>query len=166
MDLSYQVVSCLNIAMTITIGTTSLIAAIIILYIAGSYLGFPFGQFILRFIPNKQHMEIQTQHRQYDTVLQESRLVQEDHRKPNCTASASPGHAMARGLGAMLAVFLCFMSLLMELVSEGNKDMRGETNGWHLWRMEAVLFRVCVEGLLTLAFLRVVGRIFFWALGY
>ena len=156
MDLSSQIASCLNIAMMITIAATSLIALIAILYIAGSYLGYPFGQFILRSIPNTQHMEIQQIQHQ---------LAQEDHANPNCTASTS-GHAMARGLGAMLAFFLCFMALLMELISEGNKDNTGEANGWDLWRMEGVLFRVCVEGLLALVLLRGIGRVVYLALGY
>lgn len=124
----------------ITISITSLIAAIATLYIAGSYLGYPFGQFILRSIPNTQHMEIQPIQHQ---------LAQEGHANPSYSTSAS-GHAMARGLGAIIVFFLCFMALSMELVSEGNKDNTGEVNGWDLWRMEGALFRVCVEGLVAL----------------
>lgn len=166
MGLLSQSASCLNIAMMITVAATSLIVAIAILYITGSYLGYPFGQFILRSIPNTQHVQIQTRDQQYHTVPQQSQLAQEDDVNPNYTASAFSEHAMARGLGAMLVFFLCFMALLMELVSEGNKDNTGEANGWHLWRMEGVLFRVCVEGLLTLVLLRGIGRVVYLALGY
>lgn len=49
------------------------------------------------------------------------------HANPSFSTSAS-GHVIARGLGAMLVFFLCFMTLLMELISDGNKENTGEKN--------------------------------------
>ena len=89
MYLSSQIASCLNIVIMITIATISLIAAIAILYIAGSHLGYPFGQFILCSIPNTRNMEIQPIQHQF---------AQKDHANPSFSTSAS-GHAIARGLG-------------------------------------------------------------------
>lgn len=66
---------------------------------------------------------------------------------------------MARGIGAIFAAFLCFIASMLELFSEGHRDVRGESNGWDLWRMEGVSFRVCIEGLFMLAILRGIRRV-------
>lgn len=43
---------------------------------------------------------------------------------------------------------------MIELFLEGHKDTTGEANGWDLWRMGAVLIRVCADSILVLSILR------------
>lgn len=50
---------------------------------------------------------------------------------------------------------LCCMASVLETVFEG---VRAESSGWDPWRMEERLFRVCLEGLLTLAIMRGIRR--------
>lgn len=137
MNLSTQIISCLNITVAITIAITSLTIAIAIVYFAGSYLGYPFAQFNLRFTQPTQFQYQNTgsiQHKDTDGNFKE--------------------HEVARRLGVMLALSLYFFALMLELVFEGQRDVKGEGSEWNPWRMEALLFRVCFEDLLTLAILR------------
>lgn len=62
MAFSAQIVYCLHTTITIIIASTSIITAIVVIFAAGSYLGYPFGQFILRFIPDTQPIQTQYQH--------------------------------------------------------------------------------------------------------
>lgn len=148
MDLSTQIISCLNITWTITIAIISLTIVIAIVYFAGSCLGYPFAQLILRSTQPTQSQYQNAgsiQHKDTDGNLKE--------------------HEVARRLGAMLALSLCFFALILEIVYEGQRDVRGESSEWNLWRMEAIFIRVCFEGLLALAIFRGIRRVVLLVLG-
>lgn len=57
------------------------------------------------------------------------------------------------------------MALMLELVFEGQRDVRGKSSKWNLWRMEALLLRICYEGSLTLAIFREIRRVVLLVLG-
>lgn len=50
-------------------------------------------------------------------------------------------------------------------VFEGQRDVRGESSEWNLWRMKALLLRVCFEGLLALSIFRGIRRVALLMLG-
>ena len=132
--LDTHITTCLTLTLTLTVAIGSLLAAVTVIHTVGSYLGYPFGLFISRFIPAHQH---QRQHNTSTSNTEEARI----------TASA-------------LAFTLCFLALSLELYVEGSKDAAAgkpsqEILGmWDLWRVEGVLVRACVEGLATLGLLR------------
>lgn len=146
MDFPTQFALCLTIAMDISIAFASLVVAISLIYIAGSYLGYPFGHlllpYILQVMPDIRNIQ------SHDQQTPSQPLSIREHYR------TSTEHELARGIGAILAYFFCFSALMIELYLEGHKDTTGEANGWDLWRMGEVLIRVCVEGLLILVFLR------------
>jgi hypothetical protein len=140
--------SCLNIVIHIILAFATLAAAIALIYTAGCSLGYPFGQLLLPYIQQ---------------VIPDTRKTQthDQRASPQPESSKDQGRnfsedKLARVIGAMIAFFFSFTALMIELFLEGQKDITGEANGWDLWRMSAVLMRVCVEGLLTLVILRAI----------
>ena len=132
--------------MNIVIALASLTTAVILVYIAGSLLGYPFGQFLLPYV-QRYMTDIRNINPHDQQTPSQSLSSNEYHRNPS-------EDKLVRHIGAILAYFFCFAALMIELSLEGQKDVNGEAKGWNLGRMSAVLTRACVEGLLVLVILR------------
>ncbi|KAI9927016.1 hypothetical protein MW887_003397 [Aspergillus wentii] len=117
---------------TFTVGTA-------IIYKAGSYLGYPIGQFLAGL---------------FKPFVTES---QDQYGNPTKTPNYHP-EQLAHLCGVFFAFTLCFAAFSAELVREGLKDVQ-QGASWDLWRVEGVMIRSCVEGLLTLVILRVLGKV-------
>lgn len=99
MDLPTQTISYLNITLTITITITitSITIAIVTIYFASSYRGYPLAQFILHFTQPTRSL---SQRKNSDGNSKE--------------------HEVARRLGAMLSLSLCLFVLMLEIVFRGS----------------------------------------------
>lgn len=53
----------------------------------------------------------------------------------------------------MLVLSICSMALMLELVFEGQRNVRGKSSKWNLWRMEALLLRICYEGIADISYI-------------
>ncbi|OJJ29731.1 hypothetical protein ASPWEDRAFT_46474 [Aspergillus wentii DTO 134E9] len=139
MDLRSEILACLHVTMIITLPIVTFTVGTAIIYKAGSYLGYPIGQFLAGL---------------FKPFVTES---QDQYGNPTKTPNYHP-EQLAHLCGVFFAFTLCFAAFSAELVREGLKDVQ-QGASWDLWRVEGVMIRSCVEGLLTLVILRVLGKV-------
>lgn len=153
-----------EIAGAMTLGFTTLVVVVHVIYLAGASLGYPCGRFILQCLPNfapNACTELPHDPNSSQPAPNARDELLNDANPPSCVSFShrSIQEKNAVIIGAMVAFFFFFAALMTEAYLEGLKDISGEADGWDFWRAYWVLIRACVECLLILVMLRGAGYI-------